>query len=147
MVTIKKNPLTFLSPLIVVFIITACSQEGKVKTLTEIETGQTLEWSSEDATIKEDCSKFQPTREQILSFFNEAQPVEGFVVTKDRYTPCFTSGQLVWRDGTSASWNLYSSGTASLLLNNGETIHLYQRDYHWIDPMECTYGLGDEGVC
>ncbi|AXF77026.1 hypothetical protein LU604_04430 [Erwinia tracheiphila] len=147
MVTIKKYLLIFLSPLLLVFITAACSQQGKVKTLTEIETGLTVSWSSKDENIKDECKKFQPTREQILSFFNKAQRVEGVVVNEDRYTPCFATGRLTWRDGTSAGWSLYSSGTASLSLDNGETLHLYQRDYHWFDPTECTYGMGDEGEC
>lgn len=143
MLNIKR----YLSSLLLVFLTAACSEQGKVKTLTDIDTGLTVSWLLKDENIKEECSKFQPTREQILKFFNKAQRVEGFVVTKDRYTPCFTSGQITWRNGSSASWNLYSSGTASLLLDNGETIYLYQRDYHWFDPTECTYGLGDEGEC
>jgi len=147
MVTIKKYLLKILSPLLPVFIISACSHPGKVKTLTVIETGKTLEWYLDDATIREDCIKFQPTYEQILKFFNKSQHVEGFVVNEDRYTPCFAAGRLIWRDGTSADWSLYSSGTASLLLDNGETIHLYQRDYRWFDPTACTYGLSGEGEC
>ncbi|WP_261640474.1 hypothetical protein [Erwinia mallotivora] len=118
-----------------------------MKTLTDIDKGQTVSWSLKDENIKKECKKFQPTRKQILDFFNKAPPVEGFVVNEDRYTPCFSTGKLIWNDGTSAEWSLYSSGTASLLLDNGETIHLYQRNYRWFDPTECTYGLGDEGEC
>ncbi|MFC0140361.1 hypothetical protein ACFFJN_09940 [Erwinia mallotivora] len=128
MVNIKK----YLSPLLLIFLTAACSQNGKVKTLTDIDKGQTVSWSLKDENIKKECKKFQPTRKQILDFFNKAQPVEGFVVNEDRYTPCFSTGKLIWHDGTSAEWSLYSSGTASLLLDNGETIHLYQRDYRWL---------------
>ncbi len=143
MVNIKK----YLSLLLLIFLTAACSQKGKVKTLTDIDKGQTVSWSLKDENIKKECKKFQPTRKQILDFFNKAPPVEGFVVNEDRYTPCFSTGKLIWNDGTSAEWSLYSSGTASLLLDNGETIHLYQRNYRWFDPTECTYGLGDEGEC
>jgi len=147
MVTIKKFSLKILPPLLPLFIISACSHPEKVKALTEIETGMTVSWSMKDENLKEECKKFQPTREQILKFFNKSQRVEGFVVSEDRYTPCFATGRLTWRDGTGAEWYLYSSGTANLLLDNGETIHLYQRDYRWFDPTACTYGLSGEGEC
>lgn len=147
MVTIKYFLMKVITPLILLFFTVSCSHIEQVKELSVAGTGLTLESRLRNLSMIEECENFQPTYKQIMKFFNNAQRVEGFIVTEDRYTPCYAKGKLTWRGGTGASWNLYSSGTASVRLDNGETIYLFQRDYQWFDPMECTYGLGDEGEC
>ena len=95
----------------------------------------------------EGCMAFKPTVPQVEHYFKHAFPVEGYMITTDRYSPCYATGSVTFSDNSSATWRLYSSGVASFFFNSNDHVYLYYKHNRWIDVTACTYGLGDEGDC
>lgn len=93
------------------------------------------------------CKKFRPTKAQVIRFFNRAYPVEAYVTTNDRYSPCYATGALRFSDGSFGQWVLYSSGTAMFTFNKGDVVYLLHKQNKWHDPNACTYGVGDTAQC
>lgn len=89
------------------------------------------------------CRKFRPTTAQIIRFFNRAYPVEAYVTTNERYSPCYATGSLRFSDGSFGQWVLYSSGGAMFTFNRGDVVFLLHKKNGWHDPNACTYGKGE----
>ncbi|MET1536273.1 hypothetical protein, partial [Burkholderia sola] len=93
------------------------------------------------------CIKFRPTVKQVRNFFSRAYPVEGYMFSHERYSPCYASGTLKFDGGSSGRWDLSSSGVATFIFTRGDAVTLYYKNNKWHDPFACTYGLGDLGEC
>jgi len=102
---------------------------------------------SEERNTAALCKKFQPTVPQLKEYFNHAYPAEGYVMTTNRYSPCYASGNVEFDDNSQGQWALYSGGAAFLTFSNGDYVILSHKNNKWIDPTACTYGLGDQGEC
>ena len=118
------------------------SQARTVASIEITETGQ-----SRDDTAAENCKKFQPTPHQVKEFFSKAYPVEGYVLSHERYSSCYATGTLKFSDGSSGEWKLSSSGVATFIFSRGDVVTLFHRKNSWHDPFACTYGLGDKPQC
>jgi hypothetical protein len=98
--------------------------------------------------VEETCKSFKPTPSQIKRFFLRAYPVEGHVITTDRYSPCYAKGKIRFSDNSKGNWWLYSGGTAVIKWNRGGSVDLlYKQNNGWHDPFAGSYGLCDEGEC
>lgn len=125
--------------------ISACAGAAPrtVAELTISETGGTI-----DPEAAEICKIFKPTAAQIKRYFLRAYPVESYVITTERYSPCYAAGKIRFSDRNMGEWWLYSGGTATLEWNRGGRIHLlYKRGNGWRDPFAGGYGLCDEREC
>jgi hypothetical protein len=100
-----------------------------------------------DADAASECKKFRPTVKQLRNFFSKAYPVEGYMFTHERYSSCYATGALKFSDGSSGTWQLSSSGVATLTFTRGDVVTLYYKNNKWRDPFACTYGLGEAGDC
>ena len=89
------------------------------------------------------CLEFKPTVVQMKRHLSDAYPVPDSIVFKDRYTPCYAEGTVVFSDGASGKWIIYSSGAGHLEFDLGGSASVFARGYKWNDPTACMYG--DEG--
>ncbi len=117
-----------------------------VKTLRIESTGLTDETMKDEVAARA-CKSFKPTKRQVVDFFNKAYPVESYVLSQQRYSPCQAVGVLTFSDGSRGDWVLYSSGVAVFTFDRGDVVHLFNKPNRWHDPNACTYGLGEKGEC
>jgi|SRR5450830_72137 len=124
--------------------VTAChyTPARTVKELSIKISGISIE--SEERNTSEGCKEFQPTVEQVKKHFTYAYPAETYLITTDRYSPCYAAGSLTYSDDTSVKWTLYSSGGSTIIFPNGEDVTMNHRNTPWVDVTACSYGLGDE---
>lgn len=125
-------------------------QSREVKSVVVGEVGKTLKTyikKEGDDMLAGQCKSFKPTVEQIGLFFSKAYPIPGVISMHERDSPCYSAGSVVFEDGLSGEWILYSSGTAKLEWARGGSVDLLYKYNDWHDPFACTYGLGDEGEC
>ncbi|WP_338493727.1 hypothetical protein VRB95_05040 [Erwinia aphidicola] len=95
---------------------------------------------------KEQCKNFQPTKKQIISFFNSAkESKETNGLFHEYYSPCSATGIIKFKDGSSGTWQLESSGLSFVNFSNGELAVFFHRENKWNDPYACAYG-NDEDV-
>lgn len=91
------------------------------------------------------CKKFKPTMQQLIRYFNKAkESPEGGEWLNKYYSPCFSVGQVIFHDGSSARWTLQSSGFSYVTFSGEKTIYFFNRDNQWEDPYACSYGLSGE---
>jgi hypothetical protein len=91
------------------------------------------------------CKGFRPTVPQIKRFFLRAYPVESYMITTERYSPCYAGGTITFSDNSQGDWWLYSGGTATIHWNGGDSVDLlYKRRNGWRDPFAGGYGLRDD---
>lgn len=115
----------------------------KVAELTISETGATV-----DPETAEMCKGFRPTAPQIKRYFLRAYPVESYVITTERYSPCYASGKIKFSDNNMGEWWLFSGGTATIKWNRGGSVDLlYKQKNGWRDPFAGGYGLCDKEEC
>jgi hypothetical protein len=100
-----------------------------------------------DSNLTEGCKSFKPTLAQVKRYFSKAYPVEGYVVSTERYSPCYATGEITFNDNSSGRFRLDSGGTATLYWSRGDIVHLLYKRNGWSDPFECTYGLSSEPEC
>lgn len=124
------------------WLLAGIAQARDVQHVEILETGM----SRDDEAI-EYCKKFRPTKKQIKNFFSKAYPVEGYVLSHERYSSCYATGALTFADGSSGKWKLSSSGVATFAFARGDVVTLFHRKNRWHDPFSCTYGLSDQGKC
>lgn len=94
------------------------------------------------------CKGFKPTERQIKRYFLRAYPVEGYVITTERYSPCYAKGWIRFSDRNMGEWWLYSGGTATIQWNRGGSVNLlYKQGNGWRDPFAGGYGLCDKEEC
>ncbi|PCE30005.1 hypothetical protein BZL54_22845 [Burkholderia ubonensis subsp. mesacidophila] len=125
-----------------IFLFCCASQARGVKSIEIHEYGK-----SRDAEMAGACKKFRPTVKQVRNFFLRAYPVEGYMLSHERYSSCYATGALKFDDGSSGTWKLSSSGVATFIFTRGDVVTLYYKNNKWYDPFACTYGLGDVGEC
>jgi hypothetical protein len=130
----------FISSLIA--LLCSASQARTVTSIKITESGQ-----SRDESAMENCRKFQPTLTQVKEFFSKAYPVEGYVLSHERYSSCYATGVLKFSDGSGGEWKLSSSGVATFTFSRGDTVTLFHRKNRWHDPFACSYGPRDEPEC
>ncbi len=101
--------------------------------------------ASADPETAEICKGFHPGANQVKRFFQRAYPVESFVITTERYSPCYASGTILFSDRNQGEWRLYSGGTATIRWNRGGTVDLLHKQRNgWRDPFAGAYGLCDD---
>jgi hypothetical protein len=94
---------------------------------------------------EEMCRGFMPTVPQIKRYFLRAYPVEGHVITTERYSPCYAKGKIRFSDNSRGDWWLYSGGTATITWNRGGSVDLLNTQGNgWRDPFAGGYGLCDD---
>ena len=125
---------------------------GYPRTVNQIvinEIGQTLDTYKDgnDEILIEQCKKFKPTVKQAALFFSKADPIPGVILMHERDSPCYAKGSIIFGDGLSGEWILYSGGTARLDWTRGGTVYLMHKQNKWHDPFACSYGLNNEGEC
>ncbi|MBO9649630.1 MAG: hypothetical protein J7605_14055 [Variovorax sp.] len=126
---------------------TACN-DGHARTVTKLKIEAVgLNRDPPERHSDEECKRFRPTLKQVKNYFNRAYPVEGYMVTTERYSPCYATGTLEFSDGHFGTWRLDSSGTSSFTFNRGDQVFLFYKHNQWFDPTACTYGMGDVGRC
>lgn len=135
-----------LAGLIALLVMMAHADARTVKFLKIESTGLTDEKLKDEAAARA-CRKFKPTKNQVISFFNKAYPVESYVLSQERYSPCQAVGVLKFSDGSTGNWVLYSSGVAVFTFERGDVVYFFSKPNKWHDPNACTYGLGEKGVC
>lgn len=118
-------------------------QSSPAREIANLEIGE--RGMSRDEAVAEDCKKFRPTISQLKRFFSKAYPVESYVLTHERYSPCYARGTLKFNDGSSGTWKLSSSGVATFVFTRGDVVIFLYKPNSWNDPFSGTYGLGDEG--
>jgi len=96
---------------------------------------------SEDASenVKSGCRTFVITEVDVRSFFSKSYPVPLKFNVHDRYSPCFSRGEVKFSDNTRGEWKISSSGGGTLLWDTGDVATLFYDDYQWTDPFEDTY--------
>lgn len=92
----------------------------------------------------EGCKLFQPTREQLVNYFNRAaRREEDGRPGHQYYSPCIVAGKVTFTNGDSGRFTLQSSGFGYATFNHKE-VHFFHKDNPWFDPFQCTYAMGDE---
>lgn len=96
---------------------------------------------SEDASenVKIGCRTFVITEGDVRSFFSKSYPVPLKFNAHDRYSPCYSRGEVKFSDNTRGEWKISSSGGGTLLWDTGDVATLFYDDYQWTDPFEDTY--------
>lgn len=126
---------------------------GGERTVTQVTVDKVgLNLQPKDQNLTYGCKVFRPTIDQIKRYFSKAYPVEGYVLTTERYSPCYATGTVEFTDNNTGrvsmgKFQLRSSGTATLWWSRGDSVDLLYKDNQWNDPFACGYGLGDEGEC
>lgn len=139
----KRNSLVGLVALLAM---TTHVEARTVKSLKIVSTGLTDETLKDEAAARA-CKTFRPTKNQVIGFFNKAYPVESYMLSQERYSPCQAVGALKFSDGSTGKWVLYSSGVAVFTFERGDVVYFFSKPNKWHDPNACTYGLGEKGVC
>jgi len=110
------------------------------------ETGRNID--TQDTFLTEHCKAFKPTVNQVKRYFSKAYPVDGYVHTHERYSPCYATGKVKFSDNSSGTFQLSSGGTALLTWSRSEdTVRLLYKRNEWHDPFACMYGLSDKPTC
>jgi len=128
-----------------VLVLPGPSEARTVKQVVVHETGKNVDPNDEGMT--ESCKIFKPTVAQVKRYFTRAYPVESYVLTTERYSPCYATGFVKFSDNSFGKFQLHSSGTATLFWNRGDSVNLLYKHNKWRDPLACNYGLGDEPEC
>lgn len=101
-----------------------------------------------DITEVAACKVYQPTKKQLIRFFKLAkESKEHGTLLHEYYSPCVSFGTVKFKDGTSGSWTIQSSGLGTVMFDNGEPATFFLKDNQWTDPYACTYGMSDEIEC
>ncbi|MCS3608527.1 hypothetical protein [Erwinia rhapontici] len=101
-----------------------------------------------DKNEEEACKVFRPTNKQMIRFFNQAkESKKSGNLLHEYYSPCVSTGELKFKDGSSGHWTVQSSGLGLVIFDNGEAATFFLKDNQWTDPYACTYGLGDDPIC
>ena len=113
-----------------------------VKSLTIEASGQHQD--DNDPTVPERCHGFKPTQREIRKYFNYAYPVEHYVFSHSRYSPCYAKGSIRFSDGEFGTWRVSSSGAAVLIFNRGDGVTMFYGHNSWEDPFEGMYDYKDD---
>jgi len=124
--------------LLVSLFLIGSSYANPVTSVSIVRSGQTLKAVTNPSEIKA-CKKFIPTTEQVINFFNHAYPVDNHFAIDTRYSSCYAQGDITYGDQLPGKWMLYSSGIATLVLNDGNSVNLFYEHNKWYDPNEGGY--------
>lgn len=124
--------------LLISFFLTSFSYANPVTSVNIISIGQTLKGVTNLSEINA-CRKFKPKTEQVINFFNHAYPVDTHFAIDTRYSSCYAQGDIKYGDQLPGKWMLYSSGIATLVLNDGNSVNLFYEHNKWYDPNEGGY--------
>lgn len=136
------------TPALLLALLLTLPATGSARTVKKIaihEVGQSVDQS--DVLMTESCKAFRPTVSQVKRYFSKAYPVEGYVFTTERYSPCYATGEVEFSDNSFGKFQLRSGGTALLFWNRGDVVTLLYKRNKWHDPFACAYGLDDKGEC
>ena len=101
-----------------------------------------------DKNEEEACKAFRPTKKQMIRFFNQAkESKKSGNLLHEYYSPCVSTGEVKFKDGSSGHWTVQSSGLGLVIFDNGEAATFFLKDNQWTDPYACTYGLSDDPIC
>lgn len=126
---------------------------GQERTVTHVTVDKVgLNINPNDAGMTHSCKVFRPTVDQVKRYFSKAYPVESYMLTTERYSPCVAIGTVEFTDNATGKisrgeFQLRSSGTASLWWSRDDSVDLLYKDNQWGDPLACGYGLSDELEC
>jgi hypothetical protein len=111
------------------------SQARDVTRVTIEQTGTVRpESDRNDVTLIDLCRTFIPTTSQVVRYFAHAVPVPSVVTSHDRYSPCAAKGKVMFADGFSGAWWLYSDGSARIDWEAGGFVYLLHQPNRWRDP-------------
>lgn len=84
------------------------------------------------------CRLFNPTKEQLVTYFAVAREDEfGVGWIHEYYSPCITSGTVTFKDGSYGIWGLHDSGLGSVYfedkVNAGKKRLFLHLDNAWDD--------------
>src|SRR4051794_25435482 len=113
-----------LAGLIALLAMMAHAEARTVKFLKIESVGLTDETLKDEAAARA-CRSFKPTKNQVISFFNKAYPVESYVLSQERYSPCQAVGALQFSDDSRGKWVLYSSGVAVFTFERGDVVYFF----------------------
>lgn len=130
------------------FFIISSQAQGKEVSQLDVE-GIGLHYDGRtDKNEEEVCKVFRPTKKQMIRFFNQAkESKKSGNLLHEYYSPCVSTGQVKFKDGSSGHWTVQSSGLGLVIFDNGEAATFFLKDNQWTDPYACTYGLGDDPIC
>lgn len=145
MVTVHESILSGLAAALLLSMFAGEAEARVIKKVTIEETG--LNANPNDEMFSRDCKHFRPTVAQVRNFFSKAYSVPRRWATNERYSPCYATGSITFDDFGPAKWSLSSSGVGSLSWTEGDDVYLFYRQNKWVDPVACSYGMGDELEC
>lgn len=98
-----------------------------------------------DKNLTEGCKDFRPTTNQVNRYFSKAYPVESYVLTTTRYSPCYATGTVKFTDGSSGRFQLYSGGAATLFWSRGIPLTCYTSVATGMTPLHACMDLTRNG--
>ncbi|NHZ89843.1 hypothetical protein F2P45_12585 [Massilia sp. CCM 8733] len=74
----------------------------------------------------EQCAKFKLSNKEIRQYLGKAGEVaEHDYLHMLDWSPCYSSGEVTFKDGVKGVWEIQQYRAGSLKLNNGRTVYLY----------------------
>jgi hypothetical protein len=72
------------------------------------------------------CSGFRLSNKEVLEYLrNSAQVSEHDYLHTLDWSPCYASGDVIFKDGSTGVWGIQQLRAGSLKLSDGRTIYLY----------------------
>lgn len=106
----------------------------QARVVNEIKIMETGAWDSDNRAEyeKEGCKTFNPTKEQLIQYFSQAQEssASGNWIN-EYYSPCIASGKVTFKDGDSGAWRIHSSGLGWVDFINKKRRYFYFTDNDW----------------
>jgi hypothetical protein len=142
------KPAAVLAALLFSLTFPLCANARTILKVTIVESGKALKYSGYSEADDIECSRFQPTVEQIKNWILNADSVPRSFRMRERDSWCYSSGTVVFEDfpGWEVEWWVNSGGAGSIDWGDGGEISLYKKDNQWFDPLACSYG-GNADAC
>jgi len=117
MVKLKKS----FSVVLFIFFFISTQAQGREVSQLDVE-GIGLHYDGRtDKNEEEACKVFRPTNKQMIRFFNQAkESKKSGNLLHEYYSPCVSTGELKFKDGSSGHWTVQSSGLGLVIFDNGE---------------------------
>lgn len=102
---------------------TAKTNLPPIKSVVIRENGAASPAATEEA---QQCSGFRLSNKEVLGFLHNAAKVSqhDYLHTLD-WSPCYASGDVIFKDGLTGVWGIQQFRAGSLKLSDGRTIYLY----------------------
>lgn len=134
--------------IMVLFVLVSVSVPARTVRYVDIQASGLYDEEQNDKNDEKECQVFQPTRQQILEFFNDAKETEeSGNLLHEYYSPCLAKGIIIFKDGAYGKWIIQSSGLGYVTFDNNLTRWFFHKNNNWFDPYACNYGLSDELTC